>query len=135
MLILFPVIYGFADEGFRFKGGNVAAGKEAFEKLSCTQCHRVQGVELEKPKGKRRLDLVLASEVRYVKRYEDIIQAIVNPQHVITKQYAEMLANTGFGGDVQAFMPNLIEDMSAQQLIDLVTFLDSAYRESSDGYE
>jgi len=131
---LLPVNFG---EGkvFRFLGGDPVAGKEAFAKLNCTQCHRVEGVnDLPDPKGKRRLNLSLAKEVRFVKRYEDIITAITNPRHVMNEQYKSILSNTELAGDVEPFMPNLSDFMTAKQLIDLVTFLDAAYDAKQPNY-
>ncbi len=113
---------------FRFMGGDPARGKEVFAKLNCTQCHFVEGVDdLPDPKGKRRLNLSLAKEVRFVKRYEDIITAITNPRHVMNEQYKSILSKAELAGDVEPFMPDLSDFMSAKQLIDLVTFLDAVY--------
>jgi|GEM_PF-959457 len=120
---------------FRFMGGNAASGKEAFSKLNCNQCHHVEGVEdLQKPKGKRRLNLVLGKEVRFVKRYEDIITAITNPRHVMNEQYKAILSKAELAGEMEPFMPNLSDFMSAKQMIDIVTFLDAAYDAKQASY-
>ena len=132
VLALFPRT-GCAD-GFRFIGGDAEAGKIAFENLNCVRCHRVPGVAFEKPKSKRIINLSLGEEVRFVKSYEDILTAITNPRHVIKKQYSKMLAQGEIDGEIEPFMPNLIEDMSAGQLINLVTFLDKVYSENLDQY-
>ncbi len=120
---------------FRFMGGNTARGKEAFTKLNCNQCHHVEGIEdLPKPKGKRRLNLVLAKEIRFVKRYEDIITAITNPRHVMNEQYKSILSEAELAGEMEPFMPNLSDFMSARQMIDIVTFLDAAFDEKQPSY-
>ncbi|MEQ1839966.1 MAG: hypothetical protein ABL994_06140, partial [Verrucomicrobiales bacterium] len=59
-------------KSFRFPGGEVEAGKEAFTSLNCIQCHTVANVELADPKGNRRLELMLAKEARFVKSYGDL---------------------------------------------------------------
>lgn len=119
---------------FRFPGGDVEAGKEAFTGLNCIQCHTVSKVELTDPKGNRRLELELAKEVRFVKSYEDLVVAITNPKHVVTEQYRAILTNAELKGSIEALMPDLTMDMSARQLMDLVAFLDSAYRGSLPEY-
>lgn len=121
-------------KGFRFPGGDGEAGRTAFISLNCVQCHTVKNVLTDEPKGKRRLQLELGAEQRFVKTYEDIITAITNPKHVITEQYREILSRAELAGGIEPLMPDLTEDMSARQLIDLVVFLDQAYLESLKGY-
>ena len=98
--------------------------------LACVQCHSVKGSSVKQPK-ELRLDLELASEVRFVKGYLDILTAITNPRHVMTEQYQALLKKDQ---DVEPFMPVLTEKMTARQLIDLVEFLDETYREQIPGY-
>jgi hypothetical protein len=98
------------------------------------QCHTVKNVLTDEPKGKRRLQLELGAEQRFVKNYEDIITAITNPKHVIQEQYREILSKAELAGGIEPLMPDLTKDMSARQLIDLVVFLDQAYLESLKGY-
>lgn len=124
-----------AEEGFRFLGGNAERGKDTFANLQCIQCHQVANAELPEPDGKRRLDLMIGKEPRFVKSYEDIITAITNPQHVVTEQYRSILTTPEQQGDIQSFMPDLKEGMTVQQLIDLVTFLDAHYSESNPEYK
>ncbi|MDF1815055.1 MAG: c-type cytochrome [Verrucomicrobiales bacterium] len=131
--ILFPGGTGHSGE-FRFKGGKPEAGKVAFERLNCIQCHQVNGVTLAEPKTKRILNLSLGKEIRFVKNYEDILTAITNPRHVVTEQYSGLLSKAELDGGIEAFMPNMIEDMSVVQLIDLAAFLDKVYSENLDEY-
>lgn len=121
-------------KGFRFPGGDGEAGRAAFISLNCVQCHTVKNVLTDEPKGKRRLQLELGAEQRFVKNYEDIITAITNPKHVIQEQYREILSKAELAGGIEPLMPDLTKDMSARQLIDLVVFLDQAYLESLKGY-
>ena len=122
-------------KGFRFPGGNVEAGKEAFTSLNCIQCHTVANVELADPKGTLRLELMLAKETRFVKSYEDLIIAITNPKHVVAEQYRAILTNEELQGSIEPLMPDLTADMSARQLMDLVAFLDAAYHGALSGYD
>ena len=121
-------------KSFRFPGGEVEAGKQAFTSLNCIQCHTVANVELADPKGNRRLELMLAKEARFVKSYGDLVTAITNPKHVVTEQYSAILTNAELKGSIEPLMPDLTVDMSARQLMDLVAFLDEAYRGGLSGY-
>lgn len=123
-----------AGEGFRFPGGDAEAGKEAFAKLNCVQCHTVNKVELPGPKAARRLELALASKLRFVKRNQDIITAITNPKHVITQQYRDLLSKSELQGGIEPLMPDLTKDMSVRQLMDIVAFLDEAYQKALPEY-
>jgi hypothetical protein len=114
-------------EEFRFRGGSAERGQQAFAILNCIQCHTVAKVNLPAPSGKRRIDLTLASELRFVKRYEDLILAITSPRHVINEQYRAILSNAELQGAVEPLMPDLTDHMSAKQLMDLTAFLDEAY--------
>lgn len=120
--------------GFRFPGGEAESGREAFIALNCVQCHTVAKTELPDPKSPRRLELNLAGQVRFVKRYEDIISAITNPRHVVTEQYRAILTGAEASGGIEPVMPDLTKDMSARQLMDLTAFLDDAYRGAQESY-
>jgi len=125
---------GAEESSFRFPGGDAEAGRVAFMSLNCNQCHNVAEIVLDEPAGERRLELVLGAEPRWVTSYEDLILAITNPKHVVTEQYREILSSPELAGEIEPLMPSLVDDMSARQLIDLVTFLDAAYRESMSSY-
>jgi L-cysteine S-thiosulfotransferase len=120
--------------GFRFPGGDAEAGRQSFIGLNCVQCHSVNKVELPDPGGNRRLELTLANEIRFVKNYQDLITAITNPKHVVTEQYRAILTKAEVQGSIEPLMPDLTNDMSARQLMDLVAFLDEVYRESLPDY-
>lgn len=121
-------------EGFQFRGGNAERGQQAFATLNCIQCHTVANVNVPAPGEKRRIDLKLASELRFVKRYEDIILAITSPRHVINEQYRAILSNTELQGAVEPLMPDLTDHMTAKQLMDLTAFLDQTYRAALPDY-
>ena len=123
-----------AEHGFRFPGGDPEAGREAFIKLNCIQCHSVTGADLGNLKSARRLELALASKLRFVKKTENIITAITNPKHVITQQYKDILSKTEQQGGIEPLMPDLTKDMSVRQLMDIVAFLDEAYRKALPEY-
>lgn len=116
-----------AAEGFRFRGGDMERGREAFARLNCIQCHTISGVEVPKPEGKRRFDLKLGEELRFVKRYEDLVLAISNPRHVVSERYRAILTDAEARGEIEPFMPDFTNDMSVRQLMDIAAFLDDVY--------
>lgn len=121
-------------EGFQFRGGNPVRGQKAFAILNCIQCHTVKNINLPEPLGKRRIDLKLASEVQFVKRYEDIILAITSPRHIINERYRAILTNIELQGAVEPLMPDLTDHMTARQLMDLTAFLNQIYSKELPGY-
>ena len=121
-------LLGEQPRSFRFPGGDAEAGREAFVSLNCIQCHSVSGVELPDPQAERRLELALAAQARFVKNYGDLVVAITNPRHVVTEQYRAILSDAQARGAIEPLMPDLTRDMSVRQLMDLVSFLDEAYR-------
>ena len=123
-----------AENGFRFPGGDPEAGREAFIKLNCIQCHSAANMDLGNLKAARRLEFALAGKLRFVKKTENIISAITNPMHVITQQYKDILSKTEQQGGIEPLMPDLTKDMSVRQLMDIVAFLDEAYRKSLPEY-
>ncbi|MDF1741716.1 MAG: c-type cytochrome [Verrucomicrobiales bacterium] len=122
-------VSGLAEDskGFRFPGGDSEFGREAFISLNCVQCHTVTGVLLPEPKGKQLLSLPLGEVPRFARKYEDLIVAITNPQHVVAEQYKAILNDAEVKGAIKPMMPELTEDMTARQLMDLVTFLNEVY--------
>lgn len=121
-------------KGFRFPGGDSEFGREAFISLNCVQCHTVTDVLLPEPKGKRLLSLPLGEVPRFARKYEDLIVAITNPQHVIAKQYQAILNDSEAKGGIKPMMPELTEDMTARQLMDLVAFLNEVYEATQPNF-
>ncbi len=133
LFLLFPARGG-ETENFRFPGGSPARGKTAFEKMDCIRCHVIEGAGLREPEGKRWLNLSLGAETRFVKKYQDIITAIANPQHVVDKQYQNLLKQAEVHEKINAYMPDFTAEMSVMQLMDLTAFLDQVYLEKNKNY-
>ena len=70
-----------------------------------------------------------------MKRYEDIVLAITNPRHVVSERYRAILTDAEARGEIEPFMADLTNDMSARQLMDIVAFLDEVYSKAlTDSY-
>ena len=119
---------------FRFpiEWGNIAEGQATFVDLGCNQCHTVSGVELASYEGESPLTLELGGTILYAKTYADLVTAIVNPNHVVSDEYLKMLPSEERRG-ASTIMP-VNHQMTVEQLIDLVIFLNSRYV-LMDGYD
>lgn len=112
---------------FRFpiEWGSISEGQQAFVDLECHQCHTVNGVELPPYEGGSPVTLELGGTIVYAKTYADLVTSIINPSHVISDAYLETLPQDARGGSM-SIMP-FKNQMTVEQLIDLVMFLNSRY--------
>jgi hypothetical protein len=115
------------EEGFRFPivMGDIAKGREAFIALGCNRCHTVNGVELPAWQGDSPTALELGGEVIHVKTYGELLTSIINPNHVLSGDYLARLPR-GERGRADSPMP-FRHEMTVEQLVDIVTFLNSRY--------
>lgn len=114
--------------GFRLPDGNAEKGQAAFVKLQCNTCHTVTGVELPPPQAKSPVAVTLGGEVTRVRTYGDLVTSIINPSHVISANYRVELkaANSP--------MPQFNRDMTVEQMIDLVAFLQPRFKKIEVDY-
>ena len=112
---------------FRFpiNWGNIDNGRAAFIELQCHQCHTVSGVDLPAYAGESPLKLELGGEIQYAKTYADLVTSIINPNHVVSEKFLEIFPASE-RGQVRTIMP-FRKNMTVEQLIDVVTFLNSRY--------
>jgi sulfur-oxidizing protein SoxX len=129
-LPLFPVIGlaasagGCAPEGrgFKLPPGDVAAGKKAFVELACNDCHSVAEIKVQADANSG-YELVLGGKVTRIKTYGELVTSIINPSHKIARLHsAKPLAEQGVSA-----MRTYNSIMTVQQLVDLVTFLETQY--------
>jgi len=112
---------------FRFpiEWGSIPEGQQAFVDLECHQCHTVNGVNLIPYPGVSPVTLELGGTIVYAKTYADLVTSIINPSHVVTDEYLASLPRDARGGSM-SIMP-FKNQMTVEQLIDLVIFLNSRY--------
>lgn len=114
-----------SSQGFRLPEGNAAKGKIAFVELNCVRCHSVDGDE-DAVAGDvvRDIHVVLGGETTRVKTYGQLVTSVIYPDHIILPKYRADFTDR----DGNSEMPDLTEDMTVKQLIDLVTYLESTYK-------
>lgn len=120
-------------KGFRLPPGDENAGKGTFVTLNCHTCHTVDGVTLPEPPSKGQYSVKLGGKVHRVRTYGDLVTAIVHPAHDITKPFKSTLPAEKLGEEadktkeVKSPMPDYNHVITAQQLIDLTSFLHGRY--------
>lgn len=109
--------------GFRLPAdGNAERGRQAFVELGCHSCHGVSGVDLPRPTVQPPIPVVLGGEV-YAKLSDAyIVTAMIYPSY----QFAPYPKDQIMSGGISR-MPNYADRMTARQMIDVVTFLQSHY--------
>jgi len=98
----------------------------AFTEMKCHRCHTVAGESLPDFDEPSKLSIHLGGEVRKVKTYGQLVTSIINPQHVVSKEYLETLKGDEQEGAVSP-MPKMNDSMTVSQLTDIVEFLNASY--------
>ena len=111
--------------GFRLPDGDPDAGRSVFASRHCVDCHSVEGAEFDATGSEQLLDVRIGGKVLRVRTYGELVTAVINPSHRLTGAYAKEVGTTG--GDSP--MPDYNQEMTVQELIDLVAFLQSTYTE------
>lgn len=112
-------------KGFHLPEGSIENGKAAFLALHCNTCHRVDGVVLPPPVGTAPTNIVLGGEVTVIRTYGELVTAVINPSHGLAPGFKKEQINDG----KLSPMPEFNDTMTVRQMIDLVAFLQSRYRE------
>ena len=114
--------------GFVLPEGNLERGQAVFTTHQCHRCHTISNVELPAWDAERPLPFTieLGGKQTRVKNYGELLTSIVNPQHVVSRDYLRQL-DAEQAMDATSPMPNFNHVMTVAQLIDLVQFLHSTY--------
>jgi len=110
--------------GFSLPEGSVDAGHTTFVELECNACHSVGDIERIVEREKLDINVPLGGSVTAVKTYGDLVTSIINPSHKISRRYNQPGLVTG---DDESSMIVYNEIITVQQLVDLVTYLESNY--------
>jgi len=111
--------------GFVLPTGNAEKGKTAFIQLKCATCHRVDGVELPAPTAKAESVLVLGGEVTRLRTYGELVTAIIHPARTISSKVPVRTYKSA----ADTPMKEVNREMTVEQLVDIVTFLQPTYRQ------
>ena len=106
--------------GFALPKGDVEAGKTSFASLRCNDCHSIGDIKWIGNENDPHVKL--GGEVSKIKTYGELVTSVINPSHKIGKANKEYTQGTG-----ESMMMNYNEIITVQELIDIVTFLQSKY--------
>lgn len=113
-----------SSSGFRLPpDGSVERGKAAFIAFGCVSCHDVAGVDLPKPQVRHPIPIVLGGTVPKSMSDGYLTTAIIYPSFRLA---AYPRSEVAVGGESK--MPHFASEMTVQQLVDVVEFLQSAYK-------
>ena len=112
-------------KGFHLPEGNVENGKAAFLALKCHTCHRVNGVDLPPPVSTAPTNIVLGGEITRIHTYGELVTSVINPSHGLAPGFKKEQIKDG----KLSPMPEFNDVMTVRQMIDLVAFLQSRYKE------
>lgn len=110
--------------GFALPEGNIEEGKATYMRLACNECHSIS--EIAWKGGNDNLNIQLGGEVTSKKSYGDLVTSVINPSHKIAPRYKQKNA-TETNEAEHSKMKNFNDTMTVQELIDLVSYLQSEY--------
>ena len=110
--------------GFSLPEGDVEKGHATFVELGCNTCHSVGDIEHVARAEEPDINIRLGGNVSVVKTYGDLVTSVINPSHKTSWRYSKRDITTE-EGELKMVVYN--EIMTVQQLVDLVTFLESNY--------
>ncbi len=127
LLLLVAVLTGCdtgrdSPKGFSLPEGDAEAGKKVFLYTGCLSCHVIDGIEsdiaieLDEP-------IKLGGKTTQIKTYAELVTSVINPSHKIPRKFRDQ----GTTEDGASKMRNYNDTLTVQQLIDLVTFLETRY--------
>jgi cytochrome c2 len=110
--------------GFALPEGDIENGKFAYTQLSCNQCHSVADIAWAGSASGDQIDIKLGGEVSKIKTYANLVTSIINPSHSIDRKYLE----EPYASNGESRMRKYNEFMTVQDLVDIVTYLQSEYK-------
>ncbi len=110
--------------GFSLPEGDEAAGLQVYSKYQCASCHTLAGYESKEMNPLLTEKVPLGGKVSEVTTYGKLVTSIINPSHRLTKRLSRDKTSDSSGNSK---MQNFNQQMTVQELIDLVTFLQPKY--------
>ncbi|MDG1357803.1 MAG: cytochrome c [Akkermansiaceae bacterium] len=121
-------------KGFVLPLGDNEKGKQAFIELKCHRCHTVAGELMPENVEPSMAKFHLGGEVYRVKTYGQLVSSVIHPNHNLSKDYLAGMDKEQREG-AQSPMPSMVGKMTVQQMIDIVSFLNSHYVKLEPEYE
>lgn len=117
-----------ANRDFYFPEGDAYNGELLFTQYKCFNCHTMAGTEFLADEWRLTMDdgiaVELGGDTARVQTYGDLVSSIINPSHRIAQGYSPEEVMEDNGESRMAYYNSV---MTVQELIDIVTFLESKY--------
>ncbi len=113
--------------GFALPDGDIEAGKRAFTELNCTDCHSINNINWMGQENGDTLHIRLGGEITKIKTYGELVTSVINPSHKISRAFHKKQEMTFAEGRSKMELYSYNEVMTVQELVDIVTFLQSEY--------
>jgi hypothetical protein len=91
--------------------------------MACNDCHSVVGMSEFREGVWAAIDVPLGGPTSRIKTYAELVTSIINPSHHVSEKYED----EPYTRDGVSTMRPYNQVMTVDQLIDLVTFLESQY--------
>jgi cytochrome c2 len=111
--------------GFSLPEGSVDKGRATFVELECNGCHSVGDIKRVPGHEGPDIHVALGGEVAAVKTYGELMTSVINPSYKTSRRHVYQNFVTESGESKMA-IDN--QTMTVQQLVDLVTYLESNYQ-------
>jgi len=111
--------------GFSLPEGSVDKGRSTFVELECNTCHSVGDIEHVAGHEGPDINVALGGQVTVIKTYGDLMTSVINPSYKTNRRHVYQNFVTE-GGESKMVVD--YETMTVQQLVDLVTYLESNYQ-------
>jgi len=114
-------------KGFVLPEGNAEVGKQTFVDLNCNRCHTIDDIQWSGSKEAEDPKVPLGGDVSSIKTYGELVTSVFNPSHKISQQSlpGQKLVSVSGASKMELYHYNDI--MTVQELIDVVTYLQSQY--------
>ena len=114
--------------GFVLPDGDAVQGKQVFVELNCSRCHSISDIQWTGSERYSDPYIKLGGEVSTIKTYGELVTSVINPSHKISRQSLNAEKTTLADGISKMEMYRYNEIMTVQELVDVVTFLQSEYK-------
>ena len=108
--------------------GDIVAGKQTFSDLNCDRCHSIGDIRWNGGETDDDPHIKLGGEVTRLKTYGELVTSVINPSHKISQQATTKQVLTDSLGASKMELYHYNEIMTVQELVDLVSFLQTEYK-------
>jgi hypothetical protein len=110
--------------GFALPEGNADKGRTTFVELECNACHSVGDIKHAAAREGPDINIALGGQVTTLKTYGDLVTSVINPAYKTNRRFINRGIDTA-GAELEMAVYN--DKMTVQQLVDLVTYLETNY--------